>query len=56
MKAFAGRSTDWRDIEGIAIRQQGRLDQQYILENLAPLVEVSDKPDQLERLRKILKT
>jgi hypothetical protein len=56
MKAFAGRSTDWRDIEGIIIRQQGRLDQQSILENLGPLVEASDKRDHLERLRKILET
>jgi hypothetical protein len=29
-KAFAGRERDWLDIEGIALRQRGRLDEPLI--------------------------
>lgn len=54
MKAFADRSIDWHDIEGILSRQ-GRetLDWAYIFDHLTPLCEVKESPETLERLRKI---
>ncbi|MCX7048702.1 MAG: DUF6036 family nucleotidyltransferase, partial [Candidatus Sumerlaeota bacterium] len=37
MKSFAGREKDWRDVESILIRQQGKLDWKYINEQLSEL-------------------
>lgn len=53
-KAFADRAKDWMDVEGILIRQAGRLDWPYVLAELAPLVELKEAPeivDKLQRLR-----
>ena len=36
LKAFAGRSQDWADVERIIVRQTGRLDWNYIFEQLRP--------------------
>jgi hypothetical protein len=44
MKAFAARTRDWADIEGILIRQSGRLDWAYIHQFLDPLVELKEAP------------
>ena len=52
MKAFASRGRDWADIEGIIVRQTGRLDWQYIETQLAPLAELKDAPEILEELAK----
>jgi len=52
-KAFAGREKDWLDIEGIALRQQGRLDEGLIWAELTPLLELKGAPDAAERLRRI---
>jgi hypothetical protein len=52
-KAFAGREKDWLDIEGIALRQQGRLDEGRIWAGLTPLLELKGAPDAAERLRRI---
>jgi hypothetical protein len=35
--AFAGRTKDWLDIEGIAVRQAGRLDERLIWTEIVPL-------------------
>lgn len=54
LKAFAARSRDWPDIEGIIIRQTGKLDWHYIHQQLGPLVELKEAPaimDELERRR-----
>ena len=53
-KTFAGREKDWLDIEGIVLRQAGRLDEALIWEELTPLLEL--KGDQLSasRLRSVL--
>jgi hypothetical protein len=54
LKAFAGRGQDWVDVERIIVRQTGRLDWDYIREQLRPLAELKDSPeilDQLERRR-----
>jgi hypothetical protein len=53
-KAFADRSKDWMDIEGVIIRQGTRLDWSYILTELGPLAELKEAPEivpRLERLR-----
>ena len=52
-KAFADRPKDWLDIEGIIIRQP-RIDWPYVRAQLAPLAELKDAPelvDKLERTR-----
>ena len=54
LKAFAGRGQDWVDVEGIIVRQTGKLDWDYIFEQLRPLAELKDAPgilDQLESRR-----
>lgn len=51
MKAFAARPQDWIDIEGILIRQRGRLDWGYVYANLEPLAELKESPDLVTRLR-----
>lgn len=52
MKAFAGRSRDWADIEGIIIRQTGKLDWDYIHRQLGPLAELKETPGILDELEK----
>ena len=51
MKAFASRPQDWIDIEGVLIRQQGKLDWTYIYTQLTPLAELKEQPALLEQLR-----
>lgn len=54
LKAFAGRGQDWVDVERTIARQRGKLDWDYILEQLTPLAELKDTPgtiDQLEARR-----
>ena len=53
-KAFAGREKDWLDIEGIALRQHGRLDETLIWTELNPILELKDAPEAAARLRAIL--
>lgn len=55
LKAFAARPKDWLDVEGIIIRQTGRLDWTYIRRQLLPLVELKETPeimDELEQRRR----
>jgi hypothetical protein len=55
MKAFASRTKDWLDVEGVIIRQTGHLDWRYIHQQLKPLAELKGTPeilDELERRRK----
>jgi hypothetical protein len=57
LKAFADRPKDWLDIEGILIRQAKHLDWTYIRTHLAPLAELKDNPelvDKLEQMRAAL--
>jgi hypothetical protein len=53
MKAFAGRPRDWLDAESIAARQTA-LDVRYILEHLAPLSELKESPEMLDRAERLL--
>jgi hypothetical protein len=54
LKAFAARPKDWVDVEGVLIRQAGKLDWPYIQTHLAPLAELKGFPGivaELERRR-----
>jgi hypothetical protein len=50
-KAFAGRARDWVDIEGIAIRQHGQLDEELIWRELIPLLTLKEDEQTEPRLR-----
>ena len=50
LKAFAGRSQDWVDVERIIVRQTGKLDWTYIREQLRPLAELKGMPEILDQL------
>jgi len=52
MKAFAARTKDWLDVEGVLVRQAGKLDWPYIQSQLAPLVELKGAPEILKELEK----
>jgi len=54
LKAFSGRTKDWLDIEGVAVRQRGRLDEGLIWRELEPLLELKDDVVTAERLRSLL--
>ena len=50
LKAVAGRGQDWVDIERIIVHQSGRLDWNYIREQLQPLAELKETPEILDQL------
>jgi hypothetical protein len=50
MKAFADRSRDWADIEGIILRQGADLDWSLIEAELKPLLSVRGGMELWERL------
>jgi hypothetical protein len=52
MKAFASRPRDWIDVEGIIVRQAGKLDWTYIDQQLRPLAELKEAPEILSELEK----
>ena len=52
LKAFADRDRDWSDIKSVLIKQD-RLDWTYITEQLAPLLELKEAPDILDKLEKL---
>jgi hypothetical protein len=52
LKAFAARAKDWMDVEGIIVRQTGKLDWPYIRLNLAPLAELKGVPGIVEELER----
>jgi Nucleotidyl transferase AbiEii toxin, Type IV TA system len=57
LKTFAARPKDWMDVEGIIVRQAGRLDWSYVRAQLLPLLELKEAPEiwnELERLRATL--
>jgi hypothetical protein len=53
-KAFADRPKDWADVDGVAMRQAGRLNERQIFEELRPLIELKEAPDIEDRLRRVL--
>ena len=54
LKAFANRSIDWMDIEGIVMRQGQNLDIDYISAHLTPLCEAKEAPDIVDKLHKTI--
>jgi hypothetical protein len=52
LKAFAARPKDWLDVEGIIIRQTGRLDWTYIRRQLQPLAELKESPEIMQELER----
>jgi hypothetical protein len=50
LKAFAGRSQDWVDVERIIVRQTGKLDWGYVRQQLRPLAELKGEPKVLDQL------
>ena len=52
LKLFASRPLDFRDAEGVAVRQ-GRLDSQYIEDQLRPLAESKGEPAILATLARL---
>jgi hypothetical protein len=54
-KAFADRPKDWLDIEGIAMRQAGRLDEALICAELRPLLELKGAPEIEPRVQAVLR-
>ena len=53
-KVFAGRPQDWGDVEGVVIRQAGRLDREQIVEELEPLLALKEDADSMPRLEALL--
>lgn len=54
LKAFADRAKDWGDVEGILLRQGKALDVEYIVTQLAPLCELKENPEILERFHQLI--
>jgi hypothetical protein len=50
LKAFAGRGQGWVDVDGVIVRQSGKLDWEYIHEQLRPLAELKGVPEILKEL------
>lgn len=55
LKTFAGRSKDWADVENILIRQGETLQWDMIIEELAPLCELKESPESVDRLIELRK-
>lgn len=51
MKTIAARAHDWRDIEGIIVRQGAQLDWNYIEQWLDPLLEIMELPERRDELK-----
>ncbi|MEM9352808.1 MAG: hypothetical protein AAGA92_07325 [Planctomycetota bacterium] len=49
-KAFAGRPQDWIDVEGILVRQEGKLDWGTLINEFTPLCELKEAPETIDRL------
>ena len=50
LKAFANRPQDWLDVHGILVRQQGKLNWEYILQHLKPLCDLKESPEIVNHL------
>ncbi len=56
LKAFADRTKDWMDIEGILIRQFKQLEIEYIFDRLNPLCDLKEAPEIPQRLKTLIAT
>ena len=55
LKAFANRTIDWMDVEGILLRQGNNLDYSYALKQLEPLCTLKESPEILDHLKQLIK-
>jgi Nucleotidyl transferase AbiEii toxin, Type IV TA system len=55
LKAFAGRTQDWLDIEGVLVRQGRRLDRTLVIDELRPLLELKGDTEADEHLHALFK-
>lgn len=55
LKAFADRPKDWMDVESVIVRQQKKLDTNFIIERLSPLCELKEQPEIVDKLKKLFK-
>ncbi|CAN5374782.1 hypothetical protein BH20VER3_BH20VER3_02440 [soil metagenome] len=53
-KVFAGRGLDWLDVERILQRQNKKLNFDLIFEELRPLLELKEEPENEEQLRQLM--
>jgi hypothetical protein len=53
-KAFAGRSRDWGDAEGVLTRQHGKLNLPLIRRELQPLLELKGQPEAMDQLEGLI--
>ena len=54
LKAFAARDKDWADVDSILQRQKGKLDIEYICENLQPLCELKNSPEIMTKIHQLM--
>lgn len=54
LKAFADRPIDWMDVEGILYRSGRGLNYSLIMEQLAPLCEIKDSPEIVDKLQALI--
>jgi predicted nucleotidyltransferase len=54
-KAFAARDQDWADVRSVLERQKGKLNLDYVRQNLAPLVELKEAPEIIVRLENMIR-
>jgi hypothetical protein len=55
-KTIANRGKDWGDVEGILIRQRGKLDIDYIRNWLSQIAEALETPEILSRFDELYRT
>ncbi|PYP42555.1 MAG: hypothetical protein DMD43_02440, partial [Gemmatimonadetes bacterium] len=53
-KAFAARPQDWVDVEGVILKQRGRLAWPQIWSELNELAALKEEPELLEALRRVV--
>ncbi|MDR3233997.1 MAG: nucleotidyltransferase [Planctomycetaceae bacterium] len=56
LKAFADRDKDWGDVRSILQRQRGKLDINYVLDNLQWLCELKEDPEIVTKLNKMIES
>jgi len=53
-KIFAGRDRDWADVEGVLTRQHGRLNLAHVRTELAPLLDLKEDREAMDRLERMI--
>ncbi len=53
LKTFAGRPRDWIDLESVLVRQRRFLDWRLVVDELKPLLELRETPENLDTLQQL---